>query len=82
MAQRRDFQIWYIVLAAGFFWVVIWQHERVSKWSHSAFNAAVAITSGLRTPGKPPAAPVEATKHAPGKARPKGAGNSPDVTKD
>jgi len=83
MARRGDFQIWYIVLAAGFFWVVIWQHEMVSKWSHSAFNAAVAMTSGLRTPDQPPAGPVEATggsKRAPSKATPKG--NSTDVTKD
>jgi len=83
MARQRDFQIWWIVLAAGFFWVVIWQHEMVSKWSHSAFNAAVAMTSGLRTPGQPPSAPVEAntgSKHAPGKGTPKG--NSTELTKD
>jgi hypothetical protein len=85
MAQRGDFQIWWIVLAAAFFWVVIWQHEFVSKWSHTAFIAAVAMTSGLRTPAPPPPAPVEAnsnSKRVPGKATPKGAGNSTDITKD
>ena len=83
MARRGDFQIWYIVLAAGFFWVVIWQHEIVSKWSHTAFTAAVAITSRFRKPEPPPPAPVEATsgsKRVPGKVTPKG--NSTDVTKD
>jgi len=85
MARRGDFQIWYVVLAAGFFWVVIWQHEFVSKWSHTAFTAAIAITSGIRKPTPPPPAPVEATsgsKRVPGKGAPKGANNSTDVTKD
>ena len=85
MARQRDFQIWWIVIAAGFFWVVIWQHEQVSKWSQTAFTAAVAMTSGLRRPEAPPPAPVETTtgaKRAPGKAAPKGSGNTTDVTKD
>jgi|KBSMisStandDraft_5_1062788.scaffolds.fasta_scaffold61860_3 hypothetical protein len=85
MARRGDFQIWWIVIAAGFFWVVIWQHEFVSKWSHTAFTAAVAATSGLRKPPPPPPAPAEATtgsKRPPGKVTPKGASNSTDVTKD
>jgi hypothetical protein len=83
MARRGDFQIWWIVLAAGFFWVVVWQHETVSEWSHIVYTAAVAATSGLRTPPPPPPAPVEATtssKRTPGKVTPKG--NSTDVTKD
>jgi len=85
MARQRDFQIWWIVIAAGFFWVVIWQHDEVSKWSRTAFTAAMAMTSGLRKPEPPPPAPVETppgSKHAPAKGTPKGAGNSTDVTKD
>ena len=71
MSRNRDFQIWWIVLAAGFFWVVIWQHEIVSKWSHTAFTAAVAMTSSLRpAPAAPVAEPGEA-KRAPGKTAPK-----------
>lgn len=84
MSRRRDFQIWWIVLAAGFFWVVIWQHEMVSKWSHTAFNAAVGMTSGLRSTVPPPAAdPVEApgaTRRTSGKVAPKS--KDPGVTKD
>jgi hypothetical protein len=71
MSRNRDFQIWWIVLAAGFFWVVIWQHEIVSKWSHTAFTAAVAMTSRLRPVSQPPAASdaePDETKRAPGKA--------------
>lgn len=71
MSRNRDFQIWWIVLAAGFFWVVIWQHEIVSKWSHTAFTAAVAMTSRLRSTSPPPAPPVaepDDTKRPPGKA--------------
>ena len=83
MSRRRDFQIWWIVLAAGFFWVVIWQHDIVSKWSHTAFNAAAAVTSGLRSPAPPTPDPVEApgtTKRTSGKVAPKH--SDPGVTKD
>jgi len=85
MARQRDFQIWWMFIAAGFFWVVIWQHEMVSKWSHTAFTAAVAMTSSLRKPTPPPPPPVETTtgsKRVPSKGAPKGANNSTDVTKD
>lgn len=74
MSRSRDYQIWWIVVAAGFFWVVIWQHEIVSKWSHTAYVSVMAMTSGLR--GAAPQVnrveePVEA-KRVPAKAEPKG----------
>jgi hypothetical protein len=59
MSRPRDFQIWWIVLFAGGFWVAIWQHEALAKLSKTAYTAVVAMTSSVRGTPPPQAGPAE-----------------------
>jgi len=56
MSRPRDLQIFWVVLLAGCFWVVIWQHEQAAKLWHTVSTAAIAMTSNFRG-APPPAAP-------------------------
>jgi hypothetical protein len=61
MSRPRDLQIWWVVLIAGGFWLVIWQHDQVAKLSKTVYTAAVAMTSGIRGVRPPEeATPAEA----------------------
>lgn len=60
MSRPRDLQIWWVVLIAGAFWLVIWQHDQVAKLSKTVYTAAVAMTSGIRGVRPSEAIPVAA----------------------
>ena len=64
MSRPRDLQIFWVVLFAGFFWAVIWQHEQAAKLWHTVSTAAVAMTSNLRGNPPPQAAPADDAKPA------------------
>jgi hypothetical protein len=77
MSRPRDLQIFWVVLFAGFFWAVIWQHEQAAKLWHMVSTAAVAMTSNLRASPPVQAAPPEDPKagkaqHPASKTVPKG----------
>ncbi|HEY2844249.1 MAG TPA: hypothetical protein VGJ09_11390 [Bryobacteraceae bacterium] len=63
MSRPRDLQIVWVVLAAAFFWMFVWQHELMVKWWKTASTAAIAMTSGLRA-GPSPSMPVPTTPAA------------------
>jgi hypothetical protein len=77
MSRPRDLQIFWVVLFAGFFWAVIWQHEQAAKLWHTVSTAAVAMTSNLRASPPVQLPPVEdpkaaKTQHPANKTVPKG----------
>jgi len=73
MGRPRDFQIWWIVLFAGAFWVAIWQHDLLARAWKTVSTAAVSMTSGMRETPPPAETPRPAKiKGAPNQAVPKG----------
>ena len=41
MAKGKDFGIFWVVLLASLFWVLIWKHEPILNWMHKAWIKSI-----------------------------------------